>query len=53
MEALLIHTSEPPLNRQGGRFGDEVEWYEQFRDPRLGPTRERMIREIWESLDEE
>ena len=29
MEAILIHAAEPPLNRQGGRFGKDVEQYLQ------------------------
>ena len=51
MEAIIIHTAEPPLNRQGGRFGDEVEWYVQHRDKRLGPTQEEMVKDIWQSLE--
>ena len=38
IEAILIHAAEPPLNRQGGRFGDDVVRYIQSRDNRLGPT---------------
>ncbi|HEX2995891.1 MAG TPA: GIY-YIG nuclease family protein [Anaerolineales bacterium] len=35
IEAILIHTGEPPLNRQGGKFGKKVEKYLQVRDTRL------------------
>lgn len=48
MEAIIIHTAEPPLNRQGGRWGAHVEWYVQRRDPRLGPTDSEKISEIWQ-----
>lgn len=47
MEAILIHTAEPPLNRQGGRFGDDVIWYKQVRDERLGPPMDEVIKMIW------
>jgi predicted GIY-YIG superfamily endonuclease len=44
IEAILIHAAEPPLNRQGGRFGDDVTRYVQSRDERLGsPDRELLI----------
>jgi len=48
IEAILIHTAEPRLNRQGGRFGDAVKQFLQVRDPRLGPTQQEMIRSIHE-----
>jgi len=48
IEAILIHTAEPKQNRQGGRFGDDVDQYLQSRDERLGPTGEEMIRDLWE-----
>ena len=47
MEALVIQTTEAPLNRQGGRFGGEVTWYYQSRDKRLPPTTADMIQELW------
>ncbi|MEZ6128826.1 MAG: hypothetical protein R3C59_09100 [Planctomycetaceae bacterium] len=47
IEAILIHAMEPALNRQGGRFGNQVERYLQIRDDRLGPTPEEMIRDLW------
>jgi hypothetical protein len=48
IEAILITTSEPPHNRQGGRFGEEVDQYLQNRDDRLGPDLTEMIREVWQ-----
>jgi len=51
IEAILIHSAEPKLNRQGGRFGESVERYLQKRDPRLGPSEQDMLREIRESLE--
>lgn len=48
IEAILIYAAEPPLNRQGGRFGDSVEQYFQYRDEEsLGPTVTEMIRDLW------
>ncbi len=47
MEAILIASAEPVLNRQGGRFGSAVKKFLQVRDPRLGPTTEEMIKEMW------
>lgn len=44
IEAILIHTAEPPMNRQGGRFGEGVMRYLQVRDERLGPTDHEMLR---------
>jgi len=48
IEAVLIHAAEPPLNRQGGRFGDNVQRYLQYRDDRLGPDIEEMISAIYQ-----
>jgi predicted GIY-YIG superfamily endonuclease len=47
IEAILIHSSEPKQNRQGGRFGDAVTQYLQKRDELLGPTRDEMIHDLW------
>ncbi len=48
IEAILKSASEPPHNRQGGRFGDEVRQYLQYRDAdKLGPTTDDMIRKIY------
>ena len=35
VEGVLIAAAEPPLNRQGGRFGEKVERFLQVRDERL------------------
>ncbi len=50
LEAVLIHAAEPRLNRQGGRFGEEVARYLQVRDQRLGPSCEEMIRELYKNI---
>jgi len=48
IEAILIASAEPVHNRQGGRFGSDVEQYLQWRDDdNLGPEIPEMIREIW------
>ena len=52
IEAVLIATSEPTLNRQGGRFGKQrgILRYAQVRDSRLGPTRDEMLRAVYNNL---
>jgi hypothetical protein len=50
IEGILIHSAEPPLNRQGGRFGDKVIRYLQVRDERLGQPDSEMLRDLWTSL---
>lgn len=52
IEAILIHSAEPALNRQGGRFGEDVVRFIQVRDERLGPTQEEMIADMWEQTSE-
>lgn len=53
IEAILIVAAEPRHNRQGGRFGDGVRQYIQYRDAdALGPDQLRMIREIWERVQD-
>lgn len=48
IEAILISATEPPHNRQGGRFGDKVAQYLQFRDETvLGPDIESMVKTLW------
>jgi hypothetical protein len=50
IEGILIASAEPPHNRQGARFGEEVRQYLQYRDPdQLGKTTEDMIADIWRS----
>lgn|ERR1700683_505776 len=51
VEAILISSTEPPLNLQGGRFGKDVKRYLQHQDStERGPGTEIMIHEIWKSL---
>jgi hypothetical protein len=38
LEAIMIHSFEPLLNGQDGRFGKVVTRYAQVRDERLGPS---------------
>ena len=50
LEGVAIAIGEPPLNRQGGRFGKSVHRYLQVHDKRLGPTPQeavdRVLREV-------
>lgn len=49
IEAILIAAAEPVRNRQGGKFGESVKQYLQYRDEKnLIPDAERMLRDIWE-----
>jgi hypothetical protein len=49
IEAILIAAAEPVQNRQGGRFGEQVEQYLQYRDgANLGPEVNEMIRDLWQ-----
>ena len=48
IEAILIAAAEPAHNRQGGRFGTDVEQYLQYRDDdSLGPEPYEMVRAVW------
>ena len=48
IEAILIAAAEPVHNRQGGRFGDKVDQYLQYRDAEnVGPDLTQMVRELW------
>ena len=51
IEAILIHSAEPPLNRQGGRFGSKVVRYVQRRDERLGMSDRQLLQRIHETVD--
>lgn len=51
IEAILIHAAEPPMNGQGGRFGDNVTRYKQVRDERLGPSTHEMIKALYNDRD--
>lgn len=50
LEAVLIHVAEPRLNRQGGKWGENVELYLQHRDDRLGKDIPSLIRELHEKV---
>lgn len=53
IEAILIAAAEPVQNRQGGKFGDQVEQYLQYRDgDNLGPEIPEMIRDLWKVRDQ-
>lgn len=43
LEGILIHSIEPPMNGQAGRFGNKVTRYVQVRDERLGPEDRKLI----------
>jgi hypothetical protein len=48
IEAILIAAAEPVHNRQGGRFGETVEKYLQYRDTEnVGPETAEMLRDLW------
>jgi len=49
IEAILIVSAEPPLNRQGGRWGNGVRQYAQYRDmSTLGPDSAQMLKAVWQ-----
>ena len=51
MEAIVLAVSEPPHNRQGGRFGTDVKQYLQFRDEDvLGLNEREMITALYHDL---
>jgi excinuclease UvrABC nuclease subunit len=52
MEAILIASTEPALNRQGGRWGKAVQ-YLQDEDTELEPRTEEMIRQLYERMEEQ
>lgn len=53
IEAILISAAEPVHNRQGGRFGESVEQYRQWKDDaNFGPGSLEMIREIWKKVQD-
>jgi hypothetical protein len=52
IEAVMIASAEPSLNKQGGRFGKNRKFL-QVRDERLGPTQEEMIKSVYEQLQNE
>jgi hypothetical protein len=50
LEGILISAMEPQLNSQGGRFGEEVMRYIQYRDTQLGPNEEEMLKTIYDYI---
>jgi hypothetical protein len=51
IEAILISSTEPPLNLQGGRFGKDVKRYLQYQNAaELEPDANVMIRQIWKTV---
>jgi len=51
IEAILIAASEPVHNRQGGRFGDKVQRYLQYRDrDNLLLDSDEMLRSLWKKF---
>jgi hypothetical protein len=51
IEAVVLAVSEPPHNRQGGRFGAKVEMYRQYRDEdSLGIDEKGMIAEVYKQI---
>jgi len=54
IEAILIHSSEPPLNRQGGRWGTSVQRFLQRRDQdNLGISDSEMLKELYREKQKE
>ena len=52
IEAILIAAAEPPHNRQGGKFGENVDQYLQYIDEKnSGPNLETMVRDLWNSIE--
>ena len=49
IEAALIASAEPSLNKQGGQFCKNRKFL-QVRDERLGPTEKEMIKFVYEQL---
>jgi len=53
IEAVLIHTAEPALNRQGGRFGRESMQYVQYRDVDLvGLTQDERLTKLCRDVED-
>lgn len=51
VEGILIAVSEPPNNRQGGRFGDDVKQFLQFFDhENIYPDQQEMIKELYDNI---
>ena len=51
IEGILIAIAEPPHNRQGGRFGDDVSQYLQYLDhDNIYPDPRDMIKELYDNM---
>ena len=51
IEAILIHTFEPALNRQGGKFGNSSHQYVQVRDERLGLSEAVILKDLHDKVN--
>ena len=49
-EAILLSIVEPPLNKQGPRWGDKVEQYYQVRHEEIEQTDRELLEEIYNRL---
>lgn len=50
IEGVLIAAAEPPLNKQGARFGKTVLQFLQWRDEaKLGPELPEMVYDVWKN----
>jgi hypothetical protein len=52
LEGILIVGAEPPLNRQGPRFGDAQKFAQHWDDEHVYPPLLEMVREIYDWLPE-
>lgn len=50
LEAILISSAEPPLNKQSGRFGDAEQFFQIRDEDELGPDKEQMLHEIYAEI---
>lgn len=51
IEAVVLAVAEPPHNRQGGRFGNKVQQFRQYRDEdNLGVDQTTMISEVYRQI---
>ena len=51
IEGILISVSEPPHNRQGGRFGEDVSQYLQYLDhENIYPDQRDMIKQLYDDM---
>jgi len=52
LEGILIVGAEPPLNRQGPRFGDAQKFAQHWDDEHVYPPLVEMVKKIYDSLPE-